>query len=477
MKSSTAKYHGVNRLGRILMIATVVSSSVVSTSIHADDAAVLRRTVPTRLPAVSDSTCTKSVKAIRLADQSNLQTTADQIKVQPTSAEISLTQPAATQQAPTRQREIATERQTDWLRSGTSNASNQIARKTLAQAHREFRVGAWLSAETSAWESLRCSAESIDLNRRETGHPAADDPQARAITNLQVAKQAILEARDFLRSGESLSPTAISRMATSHQTDVLDRQPTRGLSGTDASDRYLDFARVRLATIASQSIEAAEALDLLAAIYLRRGDARTIPSATALCLRRAAIQGQPGNASLAANLGAHLVQVGLYDEARWALEHSLSIEPDIETAKSLAKLLRSTGEREEAEAVIASIGQQTLASNAQPTIKVPEITQLTPDEFASLSKSVVWSPNAPTAPQPQVKPVAAQSAPVDSSQDSLPQIVAKQVKATLTSSRTEATSTSVALEPATTTITNAAVEPPKPSPFQRLKNSWQRLTD
>ncbi len=110
---------------------------------------------------------------------------------------------------------------------------------------------------------------------------------------------------------------SMRRMIMSHQTAVLDSQPIDTLTATDAIDRYLDEARVRLAGIAAKSVEAAQAMDLLAAIYLGRADARTLPSSTALCLRRAALQGQPANASLAMRLGMHLADLGLYQEARW----------------------------------------------------------------------------------------------------------------------------------------------------------------
>ncbi len=154
------------------------------------------------------------------------------------------------------------------------------------------------------------------------------DSAASALEKLQLARQAIREARDFSGAYGSVDAEAIARMAKSHLTDVLDNQPTLGLSATDAADRYLDNARVQLAPIAAQSVEAAQAMDLLAAIYLSRADARTLPSSTALCLRRAALQGQPSNASLASRLGMHLADVGLMDEARWALEHSMSLEAD-----------------------------------------------------------------------------------------------------------------------------------------------------
>ncbi len=59
--------------------------------------------------------------------------------------------------------------------------------------HREFEVGAWLSAETSAWDAVRWAAESVDLAARDKGQ--SDTPTS--LRDLQVARDAIREARDF----------------------------------------------------------------------------------------------------------------------------------------------------------------------------------------------------------------------------------------------------------------------------------------
>jgi len=294
-----------------------------------------------------------------------------------------------------------------WLRSTSSSAAEEVARRLIAQSTREFEVGAWLSAETSAWNAVRWGAESVDLAARERGEPGS----ATALRDLGLARDAIREARDFSGIYGPVDGDAIQRMALSHQTNVLDNQPIDGLTATDASDRYLDHARVLLAPIARQSLEAAQGMDLLAAIQLGRADARTLPSATALCLRRAALQGQPGNASLASRLGMHLADVGLLSEARWALEHSLRIENDPTTATALANVLRRTGHVDEASRLTAQIQNQlsgpsrlavdqsttqrsgddlTVATAADGTqVQIPEIVELSPQEFASISQSVI----------------------------------------------------------------------------------------
>jgi hypothetical protein len=258
----------------------------------------------------------------------------------------------------------------------------------IIQATSEYRVRAYLSAEDTAWDALRWAAEAIDLaNCEQVGTQKAN------LESLQLARDVIREARDFSGAYGAIDGEAIVRMARSHKTDVLDNESMQGLSATDASDRYLDRARVLLSKVASRSVEAAQAMDLLAAVYLSRADEKTLPSATALCLRRAALQGQPQNASLASRLGMHLADVGLDQEARWALEHSLLLRHDPQTADVLVKVLRRTGQAEDATRLIATMqnraDSQSLAKSQQPSPKIPPITELSPAEFAAVSKPVM----------------------------------------------------------------------------------------
>jgi hypothetical protein len=119
------------------------------------------------------------------------------------------------------------------------------------------------------------------------------------------------------------------------------------------------------------------------------------------------LQGQPDNASLAARLGIHLADLGLFQEARWALEHSLSIKDDPQTTAALVQLLQRSGRKDEAEPLLSQLqkqlhGQSRLASGSlsgdpdgglafgapRSTPRLPEIVELTPDAFAKISKPV-----------------------------------------------------------------------------------------
>ncbi|TWU51884.1 hypothetical protein [Rubripirellula reticaptiva] len=370
-------------------LSALLMVSATATAAHADDQKPKTIRMPAiRMPAVSSPSNPAPATP----------TVADPAASRPTQATAAL--PVATAK-------------TRYLRSSTSVASMEIARRMIEQATQEYNAHAWMSAEASAWEALQHAAEAIDLAKLESG--VATSPSAiTARQNLEIGKNAILEARDFTGVYGAVDDDAIHRIARSHQTSVVPRKDPANpaslvpLEPSDVADQYLDFARVHFATIAGQDQITAQAMDLLAAVYLDRADAKTLPSETALCLRRAALQGQPNNASLASRLGMHLSDIGLLGEARWALEHSMSIDFDPRTAEALVKVMRSSGDEESATRMLASIqartgtqsyiGNQAAEVSANGYAQTPEIVELTPSEFASVSKSVMPPSQLASAP-------------------------------------------------------------------------------
>ena len=230
-----------------------------------------------------------------------------------------------------------------YFRTTTASSRRSDAQQQLARAMHEYSVRAWASSEQSAWQTLRIAAESVDLANSASGVPCRDAQSA-----LQDARQAIREAMHFSGCYGDTDPEAIARLVQSHRTPVLHGQPLQKMTASEATDHYLNEARIKLSSIAAGSVEAAQAMDLLAAVYLSRGDAATLPNSTALCLRRAALQGQPENPHLAAQLGLHLAAMDLLEEAKWALEHSLALQPNAEIAATLQQVLQQTGETESA---------------------------------------------------------------------------------------------------------------------------------
>ncbi|MCM2371384.1 hypothetical protein [Aporhodopirellula aestuarii] len=320
---------------------------------------------------------------------------------------------------------------TVYLTSQTAQSQIDEAAKLLRQASLEYDCAAYASAETSAWDALEKAAQAIDLAASNSpAQNAFNAPQRiSALEQLHEGRRAILEAQDFVGPFAHEDRQAIARLARAHQTDVvrktlppitarysaealarLDRSASDSNASTDlptaseAIDRYLDFARTKLSGIAAQSLLAAQTMDLLAAIRLGRAESTQLPGPTAICLRRAAVQGQSDNADLVAKLGHHLADIGLLDEARWALGHSLTLQPNPANEARLTRLNTSAHRKASSSPYGSSILAATrphVPQQEQPN-RVPEITTMSPQMFAAISHSVI--PGSPqstkAAPQP-----------------------------------------------------------------------------
>lgn len=287
-----------------------------------------------------------------------------------------------------------------WLQSITTSSCSERASKLLDDAYREYAVSAWSSAEDSAWKSLELIVRGIDVADRQT---AASNATPSASISLEEARTAIREARDFVAGGGAMDAERLEGIVSSHQTPVLTGLIPKGITASEAADRYLDHARIKLAEIAGYRIQAAQAMDLIAAIGLGRNNPKCLPAETALCLRRAALQGQPSNVSLASRLGMQLADMGLDNEAAWTLQHVASLEPNGEIAKTLARVKTRAGERNSAMQLTAELRRSMPKSSDAD--RVPDVVELTPSQFASISPAINVGPTFPTT-QPVSQPVS-----------------------------------------------------------------------
>ena len=131
------------------------------------------------------------------------------------------------------------------------------------------------------------------------------------------------------------------------------------------------------------------------ALVFAGDEAVDLPEETSLCLRRAALQGQPANAHLASRLGMQLADMGLDAEAERTLRHAMSISPDAETAQSLVQVMQRRGKQADAQRLSEGI-QQTLASGPSQS-RLPTVIQLSPSQFASISPAVNLNMNRSTS--------------------------------------------------------------------------------
>lgn len=292
----------------------------------------------------------------------------------------------------------------DWAQSMTTDSCTRRAAEHLDDAYREYSVGAWASAEASAWKALELIATGIDITERQTT-VFGDAPSATG--DLRSARQAILEARDFVADGAAIDPDRFRAIASSHQTSVFDDGVPAASTATEAVDRYFHYASEKLVPLASCRTSAAQAMDLIAAVLLGRDEADQLPEETALCLRRAAFAGQPTNASLASRLGEQLTAMGLDLEAEYTLHHALDLKPSTETARTLAAVMERRGKRDAAMQLTASLPNEAPADPTAP--RTPQVIELSPTEFAAISPPLNTAATPNQALQGSVPPAVAAS--------------------------------------------------------------------
>lgn len=266
---------------------------------------------------------------------------------------------------------------------GHSRVRSIEGQKQLRIAYRDMNRFALASAEASAWLALQAFADAADglaaggsTPVQRSVHPSGQasgqaSNQQTFRSRVEAAKLAMSEARDFSPL-MSADPELVAVRRRSHQT-VLPAG-VAAMSQSRLVDLYLDVARRQLVELASVSVDAAESMDVLASIILERDRPGSLAVATSLCFRRAALAGQPTNASLAYVLANQLNAAGLAEEA--------------------------FGVRHYAERIAApqSIDPALLADIPRVTAETVRFEQVDPAEFASISRDVLGGPRASTFP-------------------------------------------------------------------------------
>ena len=96
-----------------------------------------------------------------------------------------------------------------------------------------------------------------------------------------------------------------------------------------------------------------------------------------------------------------LADMGLDEEAEWTLRQAMALTPAADVAQSLSDVLRRRGNTAEAAQIIASF---SVPADAAQRNGVPDVIQLTPEQFASVSPAFNRKPSADTtngSPQPR----------------------------------------------------------------------------
>ncbi len=253
-----------------------------------------------------------------------------------------------------------------------------LAREADLHTRRAFELAsrkAYFSARAEFITALRLVAQGLDNEYQTDRHSRA----------LAAGLTALDEAGDFIpRGGQLEANLDMATIAAGHRTPVL-RENAGRVSPMVAMGAYFTFAQEQLSLAAGNEVAASMALYGMARLHSVLGDESTAvpaakPKAMALC--QAAILAAPANYLASNELGVLLAQGGRYDEARLAIEHSLTINSKSPTAwHNLGVVYEHLGERGRAQRARA-LAQQGGSTKA-PALAGP-VRWLPPQTFAGV---------------------------------------------------------------------------------------------
>lgn len=237
-----------------------------------------------------------------------------------------------------------------------------------------LKRGAAFAAREEAVGAIRCFAAATDLQHGGRNATAA----------LETALSAMREAGDFLGRYGNVDSDGIVRMVASHETEVLKNSDLQNLTPHAAADLYLDYARQNLTTAVSGEGQGARLLMLLAnAERARKSDDGKVADAIAITCLRAAVGSNPSDPLIASELGFMALRSGQLGEARWALEHSLALQPSTPAMQNLAETYRLAGDTQRAREIVAR-----LPSPEKAPARSMLVTTVSPSTFAQISPPV-----------------------------------------------------------------------------------------
>ncbi len=247
------------------------------------------------------------------------------------------------------------------------NRLHQLSHLALQNAKESFKRGATHSARKYATESLRLTVDMQDA--RDGGNSHAKQ--------LDVALDAIRESEDFCGRFGAVDTRSLERMVAVHETQVLKGHELVNISSMRATEAYLSIAKDGLVAAAGQSVDASDALVMLAIIEKRlAGERHSNAGAVALAMQRAAIEIAPNSSTAHRELGSTLLEQGLVPQAAWALSQSVDLRPTRVGYQTLLEASQRMGDAEMSRKCVAALNDPSLPSGIA-------IQTLTPDAFAA----------------------------------------------------------------------------------------------
>jgi tetratricopeptide (TPR) repeat protein len=264
-----------------------------------------------------------------------------------------------------------------------------------AQAHVDYALnlaerGAVQSAQAEFIAALDLVADALDAD---TGNAARAHARA-----AKAGLTALRETKDFVPSDTPHDiEINLSQLATTHQTPVLKKVDTRGMSRAEALQRYHTYATQQLTFAGGRSSIASSALyGLGRAETVTTAGASTrnpLGSPNAMAFYQAALQVDPQNYMASNELGVLMARYGDLEGAGAQFTHSISVKPQAETWHNLATVYRRMGQPESAnradqereKLLAAQRNQPETAVNAADLAARPTVKWVDAETFAASS--------------------------------------------------------------------------------------------
>lgn len=296
-----------------------------------------------------------------------------------------------------------------------SDAVEMAARDADLQTRNGFELAgrkAWFSARAEFILALRTVAQALDNEEGSPNHSRA----------LAAGLAALAEADDFVPPPSRLDADwDLASIIAVHRTPVLYQADLRSLTPVAAMQSYLTFAQEQLAFAGGDEVAASMALYALGRLHTALAKeplniARTArPKAVAL--HQTALLVNPRNYMASNELGVLLAEAGRNEDARRALEHSVSISPQSAGWHNLAQVYARLGRADLAgqaqNQCAAMVQAETARLGRNPVAPGPGVEWLDPAAFAQASPTTgplavpppaAAQPVQPVQPAPQTPP-------------------------------------------------------------------------
>jgi len=268
--------------------------------------------------------------------------------------------------------------------NGQRSQSLELAAREADQyTQRGFELashGAYFAARAQFIQALRLLAQALDTDRHTAEHSRA----------LADGLTAMREAQDFLPSGSRLEADLdIPGIVAGHRTPVLKNASVRCMTPQAALQSYFTFAQTQLGIAGGGELAASMACYGLGKLH--HAAAGQQPEATGAALPKsvaflqASILIHRYNYMASNELGTLLARAGRYEDARTALEHSVSIQSTTTGWNNLAAVYQRTGQRDAAQKAswrAGSLAQQESARGSAQGTSMRVVQWIEPAQFA-----------------------------------------------------------------------------------------------